>query len=174
HLSVGLKLLYYTFIAKGRSQSLEEKKGRITMITLACVCIIAGNPYLPIYNESSIFNLAYNTKNIWSQFNLLLLTTLLFLPLRKLFYPRINFKMDVDWIFRALIPYIILLLNKLISKMKGVSINVLQNLTNSFASLYFNNAAKLKEVLSYNSVSFVSASSLFLMSILLILLCLSH
>ncbi|WP_395463084.1 proton-conducting transporter membrane subunit [Wolbachia endosymbiont of Cantharis cryptica] len=174
YLSVGLKFLYYVFIAKSKSKPLAEKRGRVIMVILAFICVIAGNPYLPIYNEPSIFNLVYNTKNIWSQFNLLLFTTLLFIPLRKLFLPRINFKMDVDWIFRAFIPHIGSLFNKLISKMREMSASILQNLTNLLTSLYFNNVTKLKEVLNYNSVSFVSASSLFLMSILLVLLCLNH
>jgi multicomponent Na+:H+ antiporter subunit D len=174
YLSVGLKFLYYVFIAKSKSKPLAEKGGGMAMIILAFICVIAGNPYLFIYNKSSIFDLVYTTKNIWSQFNLLLCTTLLFIPLRKLFYPRINFKMDVDRIFRAFIPYVISLFNKLVSKMREMSASALQNLTNLFTSLYFNNITKLKEVLSYNSVSFVSASSLFLMSILLVLLCLNH
>lgn len=146
----------------------------MTMIILAFICVIAGNPYLPIYNKPSIFDFVYNTKNILSQFNLLLCTTLLFIPLRKLFYPRVNFKMDVDWIFRAFISYIILLFNQLVSKTREIFASVVQNLTNSLTSLYFNNITKLKEVLGYNSVSFVSASSLFLMSILLTLLCLNR
>uniref|UniRef100_A0A3B0JI93 Hydrogenase-4 component B n=1 Tax=Wolbachia endosymbiont of Aleurodicus dispersus TaxID=1288877 RepID=A0A3B0JI93_9RICK len=174
YLSVGLKFLYYIFIAKSKSKPLAKREGKISMLILAFICVIAGNPYLPIYNKSSIFDFVYNTKNILSQFNLLLCTTLLFIPLRKLFYPRINFKMDVDWIFRALIPYIALLFNQLILKVREISANLLQNLTNSLTNLYFNNITKLKEVLSYNSVSFVSASSLFLMSILLMLLCLNR
>ncbi|EAL58114.1 oxidoreductase, putative, partial [Wolbachia endosymbiont of Drosophila ananassae] len=174
YLSVGLKFLYYLFIAKSKSKPLAEEGGKMTMIILAFICVIAGNPYLPIYNKPSIFDFVYNTKNILSQFNLLLCTTLLFILLRKLFYPRINFKMDVDWIFRAFIPYIILLFNQLVFKVREMSANVLQNLTNSLTSLYFDNITKLKEVLGYNSVSFVSASSLFLMSILLMLLCLSR
>ncbi|WP_410542580.1 proton-conducting transporter membrane subunit [Wolbachia endosymbiont of Tetranychus urticae] len=174
YLSVGLKFLYYIFIAKSKSKPLADKGGKMTMIILAFICVIAGNPYLPIYNKPSIFDLVYNTQNIWSQFYLLLCTTLLFIPLRKLFLPRINFKMDVDWIFRAFIPYTVLLFNQLVFKVREMSANVLQNLTNSLASLYFNNITKLKEVLSYNSVSFVSASSLFLMSILLALLCLNR
>ncbi|MFP3030516.1 MAG: cation:proton antiporter, partial [Wolbachia sp.] len=92
----------------------------------------------------------------------------------KLFYPRVNFKMDVDWIFRVFISYIVLLFNQLVSKTREMFANVLQNLTNSLTSLYFDNITKLKEVLSYNSVSFVSVSSLFLMSILLMLLCLNR
>ncbi|UIP91450.1 cation:proton antiporter [Wolbachia pipientis] len=174
HLSVGLKFLYYMFIAKSKSKPLAEREGKISIIILAFICVIAGNPYLPIYNKHSIFDFVYNTKNILSQFNLLLCTTLLFIPLRRLFYPRINFKMDVDWIFRAFIPYIVLLFNQLVLKVREISANLLQNLTNSLTSLYFNNVTKLKEVLSYNSVSFVSSSSLFLMSILLILLCLNR
>ncbi|WP_353274529.1 proton-conducting transporter membrane subunit [Wolbachia endosymbiont (group B) of Hofmannophila pseudospretella] len=174
HLSVGLKFLYYIFIAKSKSKPLAEREGKISIIILAFICVIASNPYLPIYNKHSIFDFVYNTKNILSQFNLLLCTTLLFIPLRRLFYPRINFKMDVDWIFRAFIPYIVLLFNQLVLKVREMSANLLQNLTNSLTSLYFNNVTKLKEVLSYNSVSFVSSSSLFLMSILLILLCLNR
>ncbi|QCB61629.1 cation:proton antiporter [Wolbachia endosymbiont of Brugia malayi] len=174
YLSVGLKFLYYIFITKSRSKLLAEKGGGVAMIILASICVIAGNPYLPIYNKPSIFNLAYNTKNIWSQLNLLLCVTLLFIPLRKLFLPRINLKMDIDWIFRALIPYVVSLFNKLIFKMRKISAGALQNLTNSLTNLYFNNANKLKEALSYDSVSFISASSLFLMSILLVLLCLNH
>ncbi|WP_395460300.1 proton-conducting transporter membrane subunit [Wolbachia endosymbiont (group B) of Myelois circumvoluta] len=174
YLSVGLKFLYYIFIAKSKSKPLADKGGKMTMIILAFICVIAGNPYLPIYNKPSIFDLVYNTQNIWSQFYLLLCTTLLFIPLRKLFLPRINFKMDVDWIFRAFIPYTVLLFNQLVFKVREMSATILQNLTNSLASLYFNNITKLKEVLSYNSVSFVSASSLFLMSILLALLCLNR
>ncbi|BEP32070.1 MAG: hypothetical protein WBIAU2_02970 [Wolbachia endosymbiont of Drosophila biauraria] len=174
HLSVGLKFLYYLFIAKSKSKPLAERGSKMTMIILAFICVIAGNPYLPIYNKPSIFDFVYNTKNIWSQFNLLLCTTLLFIPLRKLFYPRVNFKMDVDWIFRAFISYIILLFNQLVSKTREMFASVVQNLTNPLVGLYFNNITKLKEVLSYNSVSFVSASSLFLMSILLILLCLNR
>jgi len=174
HLSVGLKFLYYLFIAKSKSKPLAERGGKMTMIILAFICVITGNPYLPIYNKSSIFDFVYNTKNILSQFNLLLCTTLLFIPLRKLFYPRINFKMDVDWTFRAFIPYIVLLFNQLVSKTREMFASIVQNLTNSLAGLYFNNITKLKEVLDYNSVSFVSASSLFLMSILLTLLCLNR
>ncbi|WCR57995.1 proton-conducting transporter transmembrane domain-containing protein [Wolbachia endosymbiont of Ctenocephalides felis wCfeJ] len=174
YLSVGLKFLYYIFIVESKSKLLAEKGGGVAMIVLAFACVIAGNPYLPIYNKSSIFNLAYTTKNIWSQFNLLLCATLLFIPLRKLFLPRINFKMDIDWIFRAFIPYVVSISNKLILKTRKMSTGILQNLTDSLADLYFSNATRLKEVLSYNSVSFISASSLFLMSILLVLLCLSH
>ncbi|RDD35115.1 Hydrogenase-4 component B [Wolbachia endosymbiont of Cylisticus convexus] len=174
YLSVGLKFLYYIFIAKSKSKPLAERGGKMTMIILAFICVIAGNLYLPIYNKPSIFDFVYNTKNILSQFNLLLCTTLLFILLRKLFYPRINFKMDVDWIFRAFIPYIILLFNQLVSKTREMLASVVQNLTNPLVGLYFNNITKLKEVLDYNSVSFVSASSLFLMSILLMLLCLSR
>ncbi|WP_353276919.1 proton-conducting transporter membrane subunit [Wolbachia endosymbiont (group B) of Villa cingulata] len=174
YLSVGLKFLYYLFIAKSKSKPLAERGGKTTMIILAFICVITGNPYLPIYNKSSIFDFVYNTKNILSQFNLLLCTTLLFIPLRKLFYPRINFKMDVDWTFRAFIPYIVLLFNQLVSKTREMFASIVQNLTNSLAGLYFNNITKLKEVLDYNSVSFVSASSLFLMSILLTLLCLNR
>ncbi|UPA55567.1 hypothetical protein MWH06_02925 [Wolbachia pipientis] len=82
--------------------------------------------------------------------------------------------MDVDWTFRAFIPYIVLLFNQLVSKTREMFASIVQNLTNSLAGLYFNNITKLKEVLDYNSVSFVSASSLFLMSILLTLLCLNR
>ncbi|MGL9718045.1 MAG: proton-conducting transporter transmembrane domain-containing protein [Wolbachia sp.] len=174
YLSVGLKFFYYIFIAKSKPKLLAEKGGGVAMIILAFICVIVGNPYLPIYDKSSIFNLVYNTKNIWPQFNLLLCTTLLFIPLRKLFLPRITFKMDIDWIFRAFIPYIGSLSNKLILKIRKMSAGTLQNLTNLLTDLYFNNATKLKEVLSYNSVSFISASSLFLMGILLVLLCLNR
>ncbi|MDE5062619.1 proton-conducting transporter transmembrane domain-containing protein [Wolbachia endosymbiont of Drosophila tsacasi] len=174
YLSVGLKFLYYLFIAKSKSKPLAERGGKATMIILAFICVITGNPYLPIYNKSSIFDFVYNTKNILSQFNLLLCTTLLFIPLRKLFYPRINFKMDLDWTFRAFISYIVLLFNQLVSKTREMFASIVQNLTNSLAGLYFNNITKLKEVLDYDSVSFVSASSLFLMSILLTLLCLNR
>ncbi|MGL9718695.1 MAG: proton-conducting transporter transmembrane domain-containing protein [Wolbachia sp.] len=174
YLSVGLKFLYYIFIAKSKSKPSAEKGSGIAMVILAFICVIVGNPYLPIYNKPAIFNLAYNTQNIWSQFSSLLCATLLFIPLRKLFLPRVNFKMDIDWIFRALIPYVVSLFNKLVSKMRKMSASAPQNLTNLLVSLYSNNTAKLKEVLSYNSVSFVSASSLFLMSVLLVLLCLNH
>ncbi|MDM8335167.1 proton-conducting transporter transmembrane domain-containing protein [Wolbachia pipientis] len=174
YLSVGLKFLYYIFIAKSKSKPSEGKECRMTIISLASICVIAGNPYLPIYNKPSIFNFVYSTKNIWSQFNLLLCTTLLFIPLRKFFLPRINFKMDIDWIFRALIPHAVSLSNELIFKIREISASTLQNLTNSLASLYSNNATKLKKVFNYNSVSFVSASSLFLVGILLVLLCLSR
>ncbi len=174
YLSVGIKFLYYMFIAKSRSKILADKGGEASMVVLTFICVIVGNPYLPIYNRSSIFNFAYNIKNIWLQFNLLLCTTLLFIPLRKLFLPRINFKMDTDWIFRALIPYVISLFNKLIFKIRKISAVALQNLTNSLTNLYFNNTTKLKEALNYNSVSFVSTSSLFLISILLVLLCLNR
>ncbi|MDD9331119.1 MAG: proton-conducting transporter membrane subunit [Wolbachia sp.] len=174
YMSVGLKFFYYIFIVKGNSQSTTLNGKKIPMITLAFICTIAGNPYLFIYNQSSVFDLVYNTQNIWSQFNLLLCATLLFIPLRKLFYPRINFKIDVDWIFRAFLPYIISLLSKLVSRVREISINTLQSLTNLLISSYFNNVTKLKEVLNYNSVSFVSAASLFLISILLALLCLNH
>jgi multicomponent Na+:H+ antiporter subunit D len=174
YLSVGLKFIYYIFIAKGKSKLSAERENKLPMIILAFICMIAGNPYLFIYNQSSIFDLVYTTKNIWSQFNLLLCTTLLFIPLRKLFYPRINFKMDVDWIFRAFVPYAISLFNKLFSKIREKSALALQNLTNLLTSLYFNNITRLKEVLNYNSVSFVSAASIFLISLLLALLCLNH
>ncbi|MGL9732515.1 MAG: proton-conducting transporter transmembrane domain-containing protein [Wolbachia sp.] len=174
YLSVGLKFLYYIFVAKSKLKSSVKKGNGIVMIILAFICVIVGNPYLPIYNRSAIFNLAYNTQNIWSQFSSLLCATLLFIPLRKLFLPRINFKMDIDWIFRALIFYVISLFNKLAFKMRKISVSMLQNLTNSLASLYSNNTTKFKEVLNYNSVSFVSASSLFLISVLLVLLCLNH
>ncbi|QKX02561.1 proton-conducting transporter transmembrane domain-containing protein [Wolbachia endosymbiont of Dirofilaria (Dirofilaria) immitis] len=174
YLSVGLKFLYYVFITKSKLTLSKEKDSKIVMIFLASICVIIGNPYLPIYNQSLIFNFVYNAENIWSQFNLLLCTTLLFIPLRKFFLPRISFKMDIDWTFRALIPYIALLLNKLVFRVRKISAGTLQNLTDSLIGLCFNSAVKLKEVLSYNSVSFVSASSLFLMSILLVLLCLNH
>ncbi|WCR54280.1 MAG: Na(+)/H(+) antiporter subunit A1 [Wolbachia endosymbiont of Ctenocephalides orientis wCori] len=174
YLSVGLKFIYYMFIAKDKSKSLAEKGDRLPMIILAFMCVAAGNPYLFIYDKTSIFGLVYNTKNIWSQFNLLLFTTLLFIPLRKLFAPRVSFRMDVDWLFRSFIPYIILLLNQLISRTKEIAANSLKNLTDLLINLYFNNVAKLKEVAGYNSVSFVSASSLILISILLVLLCLNH
>nr|WP_218939043.1 proton-conducting transporter membrane subunit [Wolbachia endosymbiont of Litomosoides brasiliensis] len=174
YLSVGLKFLYYIFIAKSRSKLSVDKGGRASMIILTFICVIVGNPYLPIYNRPLIFNLVYNARNIWSQLNLLLCTTLLFIPLRKLFLPRINSKMDIDWVFRALIPYVVSLFNKLIFKIRKISTVALQNLTNSLTNLYFNDTAKLKEALSYNSVSFVSASSLFLISILLVLLCLDR
>lgn len=174
YLSVGLKFIYYIFIAKGKSKLSTEKESKLPMIALAFICVVAGNPYLFIYNQSSIFDLVYTTKNIWSQFNLLLCTTLLFVPLRRLFYPRVNFKMDVDWIFRAFVPYVISFFSKLVSKIREMSTTLLQNLTNLLSSLYFNNITKFKEVLSYNSVSFVSAASLFLISVLLALLCLNH
>ncbi len=174
YLSVGLKFLYYMFVVKNKStQPLAEEKNKLPMIILAFMCVAIGNPYLFIYNKSSIFNLVYTTKNIWSQFSLMLFATLLFIPLRKLFVPRINFKMDVDWIFIAFMPYIISLFCKLILKIRKISVDTLQNLTSLFINLYFNSTTKLKEVISYSSVSFVSASSLFLMSILLVLLCLN-
>lgn len=174
YLSIGLKFIYYMFIAKDKSKSFAEKEGRVPMIILAFICVAAGNPYLFIYDKSSIFAIVYNAENIWSQFNLLLCTTLLFIPLRKLFAPRISFRMDVDWLFRSFIPYIVLLFNKLVSETKEIATNSLKNLTNLLISLYFNNVDKLKEVAGYNSVSFVSASSLILISILLVLLCLNH
>ncbi|QOD38275.1 proton-conducting transporter transmembrane domain-containing protein [Candidatus Wolbachia massiliensis] len=174
YLSVGLKFLYYVFIAQNKSKLSIVHGGNSPMLILILICIIAGSPYLPIYNKPAIFDSVYNAKNIWSQFNLLLCATLLFIPLRKLFLPRINFKMDIDWIFRAFIFHIVSLFNKLIFKVREISAGILQNLTNLLTSLYFNNVAKLKEVLGYNSVSFVSASSLFLISILLVLLCLNH
>ncbi len=174
YLSVGLKFLYYTFVAKSKLKLSGKRDSKIAMTILAFMCVITGNPYLPIYNKPLIFNFVYNTENIWSQFNLLLYTTLLFIPLHKFFLPRMNFKMDVDWTFRALMPYIVLLLNKLVFKVKKTSASMLQNLTDSLIGLCFNSATKLKEVLNCNSVSFVSAFSLFLMSVLLMLLCLNH
>ncbi|QKX01951.1 cation:proton antiporter [Wolbachia endosymbiont of Cruorifilaria tuberocauda] len=173
YLSVGPKFIYYIFIIKSKLNPLREKNSRITMIILALICIVAGNPYLPIYNKSLIFSLIYNINNVWSQFNLLLLATLLFIPLRRFFLPRVNFKMDIDWIFRFLIPNIVLLLSKLAFKIKKISASILQNLADSFTNLCCNSTNKLKEVLDYNSVSFVSASSLFLVGILLALLCLN-
>lgn len=174
YLSVGLKFIYYMFIAKSKAKSLAEKENRLPMLILAFICVAAGNPYLFIYDKSSIFGLVYNTKNIWSQFNLLLCATLLFIPLRKLFAPRVSFRMDVDWLFRSFVPYIVLLFNQLIGKAKERAANSMKNLTNLLIHLYFSNVAKLKEVAGYNSVSFVSASSLILISVLLVLLCLNH
>ncbi|QKX00812.1 cation:proton antiporter [Wolbachia endosymbiont of Dipetalonema caudispina] len=175
YLSIGFKFLYYMFIVKGKSSRfLEKKDSQVIMAILALVCVVAGNPYLPIYNKSLIFSFVYSIKNVWSQFILLLFTTLLFIPLRKFFLPRINFKMDVDWTFRVFVPNIALLLGKLLCKVRKVFVGVLQNLSNLLIDLYFSSAIKLGKALNYNSVSFVSASSLFLMGVLLVLLCLNH
>ncbi|MDG7056468.1 MAG: cation:proton antiporter [Wolbachia endosymbiont of Meromenopon meropis] len=174
YLSIGLKFLYYIFITKSKSKSYTKKDSNISMIILTFICIILGNPYLPIYNESVIFNLVYNTQNIWSQFNLLVCTTLLFIPLRKLFLPRINFKVDIDWFFTSLLLYFASLFNKIVLIIKKNFTNAFQNLTKLLINSYFNDNLKFKKVLNYNSVSFVSASSLFLMSVLLVLLCLNH
>jgi len=172
--SLGLKFFYYMFVSKNRSKSPVAHGSNLPMIILALVCVVAGNPYLFIYNKSLIFDLVYNKQNIWYQFNLLFCTTLLFIPLHKLFSPRINFKMDVDWIFRAFVPYITSLLNRLILTMKDRFISMMQSLTNLLTSSYFNNIDKFKEVFGYNSVAFVSATSLVLITVLLVLLCLNH
>ncbi|MDN5248372.1 MAG: proton-conducting transporter membrane subunit [Wolbachia endosymbiont of Tyrophagus putrescentiae] len=170
-LSVGLKFLYHIFIAQNRLKLPITCGGNFSMIALASVCIIAGNPYLFIYNKSLIFDLVCNARNIWSQSSLLFSTALLFIPLRKLFLPRINFSMDVDWFFRAFLPYVAALLSKLILEAKMKLINILQSLTNLLTTSYFNNIAKFRED---NSVSFVSATSLMLITVLLLLLCLNH
>lgn len=174
YLSVGLKFFYYIFISKNKSKLPVTHGGNLSMLALTMVSFIAGSPYLFIYNKSLIFDLVYNKQNIWSQFSLLFYATLLFIPLRRLFAPRINFKMDVDWIFRAFIPYIASLLNRLIIAMKEKLIHMLQSLTNLLTSSYLNNIDKFKGVASYNSVGFVSAASLMLIAVLIVLLCLNH
>lgn len=174
YLSVGLKFLYYTFIDKKQSKILAKNNSNICMLILALMCIVAGNPYLFIYNKPIIFDLIYNKKNIWSQFSLLLLATLLFIPLRKLFFPRISFKMDVDWIFRIFVPCVISLINRLTFIIKGRYLNILQSLTNLFNNLCSLHIFNFKAALSYNSVNFVSVASLVLITILIMLLCLNH
>ncbi|WFW29873.1 MAG: cation:proton antiporter [Wolbachia endosymbiont of Menacanthus eurysternus] len=173
YLGIGLKFFYYLFPINTSGSKLKIPENATIIFILTFICIIIGNPYLPIYNKSVIFDFVYNIQNIYSQFILLLCITLLFISLRNLFLLRINFKMDVDWIFRALIPYVVLLFSELIFKLKTTFITALRSLTNFLINLYLNNISKFKDVLCYSSVSFVSASSLFLINILLILLCLN-
>ncbi len=151
YTSIGLKFIYYTFTFKFHKRSIIINKDSILMLVLSLICI---NPYLiDLYLSNS-----YIPKSlpIYSQCSLLLCTTLLFIPLHKLFLPRISFQMDIDWIFRALIPYIV---SRLTIRKK-----MLQNLT--FGS-YFNSITK------YEKVS-VAPASLILVTVLLVLLCLNH
>ncbi|WP_333023625.1 proton-conducting transporter transmembrane domain-containing protein [Wolbachia endosymbiont of Pentidionis agamae] len=169
--SVGLKFFYYIFIAKSKlriSLARRSKYSYLPMIILSFICLAAGYPYL--FNKYSIYNL----ENVLSQLSLLFCTTLLFILLRQIFLPRVNFRMDIDWIFRMFISYFAVLLEKLISYTKKIVIATLQSLTKLLVTSYSKNIIKCKKVFNYNSVSFASIFSLFIMSIFLILICLSH
>jgi multicomponent Na+:H+ antiporter subunit D len=156
YAGIGLKFIYYTFTFKFNKRPMIINKDSIFIIILSLICI---NPYLVNLYLSKLL-LLYLPKSlsisIYSQFSLLFCTTLLFIPLRKLFLPRISLQMDIDWIFRALIPYIV---SKITIRKK-----VLQNLT---FSPCFNSIAK------YETVS-VPSASIVLVTVLLILLCLNH
>ncbi|OEY87022.1 hypothetical protein BIY23_00850 [Wolbachia pipientis] len=143
YASIGLKFIYHTFTLKCKKSAIISKTS-IPMVVLALMCV---NPYLLIHIKSL---------PVYNQFNMLLCTTLLFILLRKLFYPRISFQMDIDWIFRAVIPYIISCLT--------VRKKVLQNLT---VGSYFNNITR------YEKIS-VPVASVILITTLLMLICLNH
>lgn len=165
YLSTGLKFLYYMFTCNGKT------KINASMLILALACIVIGNPYLFIYNQPLIFNAIYNQYNIWLQCTVLFFLTLLFISTNRLFLPRINFSMDIDWIFRAFIPYYVSLLNKSINSLNQKLIKTLQSLTKLITTSYFNFTNRF---IIYDSISLVSTTSIVVITILLMLLCLNH
>ncbi|UWI83251.1 proton-conducting transporter transmembrane domain-containing protein [Wolbachia endosymbiont of Howardula sp.] len=181
YLSVGVKFIYYLFIRNNIFLPLMKIYNKnsiwstIPMVILSICCIIGGNPYILLYNQSVILDLIYYKNNVLFQLIVILCFTLLFIPMHKLFYPRISIKRDIDWILKScVLHYLQSFIKRWILRIKAqytLNMNILIELV-----IHLHNTImyRLIEIFGYHSISFVISTSLFLMSILLVLLCFNH
>ena len=173
-VSVGLKFFWFAFVSKIVDSDIIKKisfGSRISILTLTVIlvyCGILGNYY--IFYE-------FGNEELHSailQCSLILGSTLFFIYFRSVFRGRINFKMDIDWIYRVLFIHIISLVNDFLLYVYNILVTMLSNVLGKGTLLYFKTNEKVMDVSDVSSLGLtIILAMLFIIIMVIVYLCLN-
>ncbi|WDM85015.1 cation:proton antiporter [Ehrlichia sp. JZT12] len=169
-VSVGVKFFWFTFISKVVDNSIIKKVNlgsRISILTLTVILL-----YFGILGHYSLFDKLSRTElhsavlQCVLQCGLVFGGVLFFICFRSVFRGRINFEMDIDWIYRVLFMRIISLANDFLLCVHSILVTILSN-TLSKSTLLYSKANE--KVMSISNVSSLGLTIMLAMSFIIIM-----
>ncbi|MGN7618528.1 MAG: proton-conducting transporter transmembrane domain-containing protein [Ehrlichia sp.] len=126
-VSVGTKFFWFVFVSKAIDSNIIKKisfGSKISMLTLAAVLMYFGI----LGNYSLFYEFSYEKLySVVLQAGLIFGGILFFFYLQPVFRGRIDFNMDVDWIYRILFMHVVSLVSDFLLYVYGVFVTMLSN-----------------------------------------------
>ena len=173
-ISVGLKFFWFTFISKTVESSIVTKislGSRVSISVLAVILVyfgILGNYFL--FDEFS--NEEFHSAIL--QCGLIFGSILFFICFCSVFKGRINFNMDVDWIYRVFFVHIILLVHDFLLYLYSILVTMLSNVLGKSTLIYSKTNEKVIGMSDISSLGLtIILAMLFIVVMVIVYLCLS-
>ncbi|AHX07993.1 proton-conducting transporter transmembrane domain-containing protein [Ehrlichia chaffeensis] len=173
-VSVGIKFFWYAFISKAIESPIVRKvcaASKLSMLILTLVCTFFG-----VFGSYYLFHDLDSEKlsSIVLQCGLIFGSILFFICFHPVFKGRVNFTMDIDWVYRVLFMSVILFINNFLLCIYNILITMLNNVLSTRILLYFKDGRKILGISSIDPLGFtIIFGMLFIIIMVVVYLCLS-
>ncbi|AAZ68587.1 proton-conducting transporter membrane subunit [Ehrlichia canis] len=173
-ISVGVKFFWYVFISKSKENTVIKKvciASRLSMLILTLVCIFFG-----VFSSYYVFhNLDPETlDSIILQCELIFGSILFFIVFRSVFSGRVNFNMDIDWVYRVLFMRIIYIICDFLLYIFSILVTMFSYVFSNKMLLCSKSGKEVLNIASVNPLGFmILLSMLFVIVMVIVYLCLS-
>ncbi|KJV69004.1 proton-conducting transporter transmembrane domain-containing protein [Candidatus Neoehrlichia procyonis] len=176
-MSTGFKFFWFIFMSSAKCVNKIAKSGfftKISMLILTCILLLSGLLYKECFFFIGIENkFSYTYGNVLSQCMIFFIAALLFYCFCNAFKGRVNFNLDVDWIYRSFLLSVILKFYTFVLYIFSIFAS-LEGSTLSMIKLLNNSRRGIVKACGITSLSFTVIVGMLFISSVVVFLCLNH
>ena len=172
-MSVGIKFFSYIFVSKSTESPVVKKVcvgSKLSISILALICILLGIVFSFLLAREGI----EKWDSIVLQLKLIFGSIIFFVCFPSLFKGRVNFIMDIDWVYRVLFMHVVLLVNKFLLCIYNILVTMLSHVLSKGVLLCSKSNREILSISSVNPLGFtIMLGMLFIIIMVVVYLCLN-